>query len=315
MNQEKLIEQAKKHLENSKYSNKTKRIYLSRIKQYLNFFEQDKKHKKFDNESVDFYFRYIEKDCNYARSTKSQVYNSVMFFYKEVLGIDLYGEVGDFIPKRINPLPKALQYKDIKKVLTAIRGDKKLVVELICARGLKSAEVLLLRIKDIDLENNKIKVTNTETKITRNISIPKDLKEKIKDQIEYARLIFEKDAMDISQNQIKKVSISSELQDNGYTAKSFDDYFLFTSKQIISDKKNNIRIRSHFNRSMVARNIQEAKKLCNIKSEVNSNTLRNTYIFFLMENGYSSKMISEMLGFQDERSLKPYERAFKKLAL
>lgn len=69
--------------------------------------------------------------------------------------------------------PYILTQEEVKTLLAGVKGDTGLAVKLFYGCGLRVAEVLALRMKDVDVSGGKIKVRGGKGDKDRVITLPK----------------------------------------------------------------------------------------------------------------------------------------------
>jgi len=95
---------------------------------------------------------------NSAASTQNQALNAVVFFYRDCLRKPL-GDLGKWArAKRPARLPSWLSQEEMRTLLETMSGVPRLMAALAYGTGLRLAELLALRIKDIDLASHLVTV-------------------------------------------------------------------------------------------------------------------------------------------------------------
>lgn len=110
-----------------------------------------------------------------AASTQNQALNAIVFLYRDVIKEPL-GEIGKWararVPKR---LPTWLAPQEMQRLLDAMPAGTRLMAELAYGSGLRIAELLALRIKDIDLHACLVTVRGGKGDKDRMTVLPKSL--------------------------------------------------------------------------------------------------------------------------------------------
>lgn len=106
-------------------------------------------------EIEDFMLRWKQKK-NPSASYQNQMINAIKFYYEQVL--ENNREVYNFTrAKKPKQLPKVISEEQVFSMLKSISNLKhKLIVSLLYSSGLRMNELLSLRIKDIDFQENTI---------------------------------------------------------------------------------------------------------------------------------------------------------------
>ena len=93
-------------------------------------------------------------------STQKLALNALAFLYSRVLDKP-FGKLGDFNrAKRPRNLPVVLSRLEVARLLENMAGLPHLLVSLLYGPGLRRAEVVRLRIKDIDFEHQQLQIWN-----------------------------------------------------------------------------------------------------------------------------------------------------------
>lgn len=89
-----------------------------------------------------------------SASTQNQALNAIVFLYRDVIKEPL-GDIGKWArAKRPQRLPTWLSPQEMQRLLTVMPPGSRMMAELAYGSGLRVAELLALRIKDIDLETH-----------------------------------------------------------------------------------------------------------------------------------------------------------------
>src|SRR6187551_2610798 len=93
-----------------------------------------------------------------AAATQRQALNGIVFWYQEVLGLEL-GEIGELErpPRKVN-VPTVLSQGEMRRLLAVVVPECGLICGLLYGTGLRLLECLRLRVKDIDFQRNVIVV-------------------------------------------------------------------------------------------------------------------------------------------------------------
>jgi integrase len=92
-----------------------------------------------------------------AAATQNQAFNSLLFLYREVLGVAVDGVEAVRADRPVR-VPVVLTKEETRRVFLAMSGTTQLVVKLLYGGGLRLLEGLRLRVQDVDLEMKQITV-------------------------------------------------------------------------------------------------------------------------------------------------------------
>jgi site-specific recombinase XerD len=132
-------------------SYKTEKTHLNWLRDFCRFIGSAPPETITDQHLMD-YLTYLAVERNVAKSTQSQAFNALLFFYRTVLGSDP-GDIRNTIrarPKR--RLTVVLTPTEITSRLEQLSGIPRLMAKTIYAGGLRLQECISLRFEDIDFE-------------------------------------------------------------------------------------------------------------------------------------------------------------------
>ena len=136
-----------------RYSPKTMKAYFHYNQHFLTFCK--KQSDAVTKDDVRNYLEYLA-DKNLSSSTMRLAYNSLLFYYSEILNVSVMN--GIKIPKRDQKLTIGLTKEEVYMIINNIKNHKhRLLVELIYASGLRAQEAVKVKYKDI-LINEKLLV-------------------------------------------------------------------------------------------------------------------------------------------------------------
>ena len=125
-----------------------------------------------------------------SASTQNQAFNALVFFYREILKHDL-GEVNALRAKQPATVRQCPSQEEVSQLLAGV-GDlfgypTRLIIHLLYACGLRVSEPLNLRIKDVDLRQNRFYVHHAKGNKGRVVPFPTCLAEPLQRQLVFAR--------------------------------------------------------------------------------------------------------------------------------
>ncbi len=115
--------------------------------------------------------------------------NALVFIYREVLEIPLEG-IEAVRAKRTRYLPVVLTQTEVGLLLQGVRGDAGLAIKLLYGCGLRVAEVLALRVKDVDGNGGKLEVRGGKGDKCRVITLPERLREPIAEHLGRVKSLY-----------------------------------------------------------------------------------------------------------------------------
>jgi integrase len=147
----KLLDQVRQVLRLRHYSLRTEGAYLAWIRRYILF--HGKRHpRELAERDVSAFLSSLALEGKVAASTQNQALSTLLFLSKQVLERELDFIAGVVRAKRPPKLPVVLAPQEVRAVLPVLRGQFRLMAELLYGSGLRLLECLRLRVKDVDLQ-------------------------------------------------------------------------------------------------------------------------------------------------------------------
>lgn len=249
-----------------KYSKNTLLSYMNDINKF-NEYIKNKDFKKIEKKDV---ISYLDNERKRGMKDRTLSHNLIVIknFYKYLYRI---GEIKESpiqtieLPKLKKALPHVLSVEEVDKILDIELNDKydyrnKAMLELMYSSGLRISELVNLKIQDIDLSENIVRVCG------------KGSKERIIPIGDYATNYL-------------KIYINEYRR--GFIKKQVNDYLFLNSRG------NNI------SRQALFKLIKQIIRDKNIKKDVSPHTLRHSFATHMLENGADLRSIQELLGHSD----------------
>ena len=131
-----------------------------------------------------------------AASTQNQAFNAILFFYRSVLKKEL-GPVDSLRAKRPATIRQCPTPAEVHQLLATVsdiyRYPTRLIVHILYGCGLRVSEPLNLRIKDVDLREDRLYVYQAKGNKGRVVPFPKCLRDPIERQMALAKVLAAED--------------------------------------------------------------------------------------------------------------------------
>jgi integron integrase len=282
---------------------RTVKAYSSKIRDYVLFTGAKKREDLFDVSQVERYLTFLATKRKVNSTTQNQALYAVLFLYREVLKIDV-GNVRSLRAKEGKRLPVVLNKADTRRILNCVHGDPyHLIVQLLYGSGLRLSEAQKLRIKDVDFENYLLFIRNAKGDKDRTVPLPKFLEKPIRDQIEIARRLYEIDI----QRGMPGVFVPNAL-DRKYPniGSEWGWFWVFPAEGYSTDPETKIYRRHHIYESGIQRAVKTARKEADITVHVTPHTFRHCCATHMLQDGYSIRVVQELLGHKDVKTTMIY---------
>jgi len=270
----------KHKLNENHYSKATIGVYLSWIGRFIKYHGIE--FKQYNIQHIPEYLASLESK-NLKFSTYNQSINAIAFFYNKILRLPVNKP---FIASLRLPhsakLPDTLTKDQINSIVYHLKGYYQLLVYLLYGCGLRSSEVLNLKVKDIDQVNNQLTVSND--KYFRVLPIPIKIHGQLKKQLAFVAEIHNKD-----------------ITNKFFHGDQFENCYLFPMKQLCSNSEGRL-IRLPIISNTLNYNIMAATNKANIPFKVTAQTFRHSYAVRLLQNQIDLKTVQKLLSHKNASS-------------
>jgi len=230
-----------------------------------------------------------------AAATQNQAFNSLLFFYRESLGIDP-GNVNALRARRPPHIRHAPTVDEVRSLLANLRDvggyPTRLIVRLIYGCGLRVTEPLNIRLRDLDPDNRRIIIRGAKGGKDRAVTIPASLVDQISEQTEIASL-----HADIDRASGLPVALPGLLaKKNPRSGLSRGWAWLFPARSACQCPRTGATVRWRCHEANVQRCVRQAAEAAGLDGHVTPHNLRHAYATHAADRGASMRDIQEALG-------------------
>lgn len=216
---ENYLERFKQELIVGGFSNRTLKMYLCYVKEFLEFIKKDPAEVKRED-IIAFMASKVERGA--SSSTLALVYSALRHFFKEFMRSDVMEDVKR--PKKGKKLPVVMTKDEVKRVINATTKKRdKLILMLLYSSGLRVSEVTKLKIKDLNLEERTAMVRGGKGKKDRLVILSEQwvneikqylAKRKVKSEYVFCRGNGMPISVDTIQRIVRKARIKAGINKN-----------------------------------------------------------------------------------------------------
>lgn len=300
-NPSRLRHQLSLHMRNNGLAFQTEKTYLLWIRRYILF--HDKQHpSKLGADDIGVFLSHLSNQRGCSVNTQRTALNALVYLYKRFLKIEL--DLINYTPaKAPRRLPVVYSREEIQKIRLELCGSHLMMVDLMYGAGLRQAEVLSLRVKDIDFDSRNIFVRGGKGNKDRTTLLPNHLVESIQSQIKLVRHLHEKD-LARGYGQVYLPDALSRKYPNA--AKELMWQFLFPASCIGKCPRTGIKRRHHLHFSALRKQVTLAVRKAGINKPARSHSFRHSFATHLLEAGYDLRTIQTLLGHSDVSTTEIY---------
>lgn len=247
---------------------------------------------------------YLEKLApRTSASTQNQALNAIVFLYRDVLRQPL-GELGKWArAKRPARLPSWLSPDEMRRLLEAMPPGSRLMAQVAYGSGLRLAELLALRVKDVDLDACLITVRGGKGDKDRVTCLPRSLVFTLRAHLDRIRVLYDQDRA----TGANPVYLPDHLQRKMPNAgREWPWFWLFPGGNQSTDPRTGIIRRHHVHEDTLGKALKTARRRIGLSKRVTAHTLRHSFATNLLASGASITQVQELLGHNSVETTQVY---------
>ena len=291
----KLLDRVRWQLRVKHYSIRTEQAYVDWIRRFILFH-----HKRHPNEmgerEITQFLTHLAVQKNVAASTQNQAFAALLFLYQQVLQRKL--GFMDNIQRVSRPakLPVVFTPAEARAVLARLKGDYRLMAELLYGSGPRLMESLRLRVKDIDFGYNRITVRDGKGLRERVALLPRQIQQPLRAHLDR---IKELHGQDLARGG-GKVYLPFALKRKYPNAeRDWIWQYVFPAVKPSLDPFSGEMRRHHVSEKNLQNAVKLAIRASGIKKAASCHTFRHSFATHLLEDGYDIRTVQELLGHKN----------------
>ncbi|NOT61786.1 MAG: tyrosine-type recombinase/integrase, partial [Acidobacteria bacterium] len=176
-------------------SYRTEQTYVDWAKRFLKF--HDFRHpREMGAPEIEAYLAYLANERHLSPSSRNQCLHALLFVYREVLQIDSPELAQLPLAKNERRQPTVFTREEVDRIHEQMEGRNRLMAELLYGTGVRLAELLRLRVKDIDFERNEVNVMAGKGNKDRRTMLPQKLKQPLREHLVIVKKAHEVDLLE-----------------------------------------------------------------------------------------------------------------------
>ncbi len=252
-------------------------------------------------EKVRLFLEQLAPRC--SASTQNQALNAIVFLYRDVIKEPLQ-DIGPWArAKRPKRLPTWLAPEEMRRMLEVMPSGTRLMAELAYGSGLRIAELLALRVKDIDLSARLVTVRGGKGDKDRVTCLPQSLVFRLQAHLERIRVLYDQDRAAGAAPIYLPDGLERKFPNGG---REWTWFWLFPAGQESRDPRLGIWRRHHVHENTLGKALKLAARRAGLTKRVTAHTLRHSFATNLLAGGASITQVQELLGHNSVETTQVY---------
>jgi integron integrase len=293
------------------YSPKTLKSYRLWVQKFQTY-TRSKSPSLLNVDDVKGFLTHLAVEKKVSASSQNLAFNSLLFFFRHVLGKE-FGKIDGVVRAKRRPyIPVVLSKEEVNTVISVMKPPYDLVVKMLYGCGLRLSECLNLRVNNFNFDAGIVTIHDGKGKKDRTVPIPEVLYDELKGQIDKVHKLHQQDLSDDYDGVFMFDRIEKKYKNAG---KEFIWQWFFPAKTLTQVAGSDEIKRYHLHESHVQKAIKRAVNKAKLTKRATAHTFRHSYASHLLQANYDIRTIQSLLGHSDVRTTMMYTHTIKSKTL
>lgn len=302
-----LLDQVRERIRYLHYSRRTEKAYVHWSRAFIRF--HGLRHPaQMGQVEVEAFLSWLASDRQVSASTHTQALSALLFLYGKVLGQQLPWMQDIGRPRRPRHVPVVLSKDEVAAILARMTGEHLLFAQLLYGAGLRLAEGLQLRVKDLDFEHQAVSVRHDKGGKDRVLILPSSLEAGLRLQLRHAHQLWSKDVAEGRAGVEMPFALERKYPRAG---SSWAWFWVFPQATHSPDPVSRVVRRHHMYHQTFQRAFKRAVEAAGITKPATPHSLRHAFATHLLQAGYDIRTVQDLLGHADVATTMIYTHVLK----
>ena len=293
------------------YSPKTLKSYLIWVRKFQRF-TKSKDPEALSTSDVKEFLTFLAVNQKVSASSQNQAFNSLLFFFRNILKKDL-GKVDGVVRAKRKPyIPVVLSREEIDNIIKKLPYPYSLMAKLLYGCGLRLFECLNLRLNNFNFDAGVVTVHDGKGQKDRTVPLPETLRAELQAHLERVKKLHQKDLQDGYSGAFMMNQLEKKYKNAG---KELVWQWFFPAKALTYISDTDEFRRYHHHETHVQRAIKKAVNKTRLTKRASAHTFRHSFATHLLQANYDIRTIQELLGHSDVRTTMIYTHIIKSQTL
>jgi integron integrase len=235
------------------------------------------------------FLNYLSVEKRVSASAQKSAFFSLLFFFNHVLQRDFGDHSHNIRSPKSEKIPVVLSKIELDEFLKNTEEYYRLLIELQYGCGLRITELLELRLKDLDFENNNVQIWISKGNKNRTVPLPQTIKSKLEIHVEKVKNLHCKYSKEANHGGcfLPSNSLASKAMELGWQ-------WLFPAKRRV--EKDGKFWQFHLHSTTYSKKIAEVRRKIKSTKQITAHTFRHSYATHLLIYGLDIRSLQELLG-------------------
>lgn len=306
-----LLDQVRERIRYLHYSLQTEKAYLYWARFFIRWHGRSgamRHPRDMGQAEVEAFLTMLATERQVSPATHRQALNALLFLYKQVLSVDLPWLQSIGRPPERRRVPVVMTSEEVRAVLTLMQGVEGVLARLLYGTGMRLAEGLSLRVKDVDFDRHVIVVRSGKGDKDRVVMLPRSLVQPLREQLARARALWAADRAAGRNGVHLPHALAAKYPRAGA---SWAWHWVFPADGLSVDPRTGEERRHHLFDERLGRRLKQAVGQAGIAKHVTVHTLRHSFATHLLQSGTDIRTVQELLGHSDVSTTMIYTHVLK----
>ncbi len=273
-----------------KLQERTRKSYWNWLRRYDQYCRQEQVEMD-EPGSVEGFLEHLKEVEKLAPMSRTQALNALKFLYRHVFSKPFDAKVKPARKSERNPV--VLTRKELETLFEGMEPDLRLMCRMMYGAGLRLTELLELRVRDIDLDEQKLVVPDSRGEPKRTAPLPRAVQADLREHLERVLGRYEADRQEGAPGAEVSEAI---LQRHPNADTAWRWQWVYPSRNWTRDSETNQRRRHHWNAFTFQRSVKRAAEKAGLTKKVTPHVFRHSFATHLLQSGTDPKTVRKLMG-------------------